>query len=272
MYENDMGVVFLGRNKSFIDDLCSYADNERIVPLSMISNLQSLEPTLKCLQPELIVIDDSFSEITAARLTQRIRAFRRYATPLIIVLSGKNNLNYMELCASVGVSYYMIKPFMADIFWERALMLFDERQLQETERRIQSKIGGDQTKEDIINCETMRFLYRIGCQAKSKGFVYLKEAIALVASNQTSIDLRSRELYDVIGSKFHQSWINVQRNIAAAIKTINIDLTKERFCQSELEIINNKRIFSSMEFISLAAYLVCESINKSKEEICYERC
>ena len=267
-----MGVVFLSRNKSFVDELCSYADNERIVPLSLISNLNSLEPTLKCLQPELIVIDDCFSEITAARLAQRIQAFRRYAPPLIIVLSGKNNLNYLELCAAGGVSYFMLKPFMADIFWERAMMLFDERQFQETERRIQTKFGGDLTKEDVINRETMKLLYRIGCQPKGKGFLYLKEAIAMVASNQTEINLRSRDLYDVIGSKFHQSWINIQRNIAIAIKSVNIELTNECFYQSELETIENKRIFSSMEFISLAAYLVCEIVNRGKEDKCYEEC
>ncbi len=271
MYEKNLGVVFLCKNKSFVDELCSYAEDARIVPLSLISNLKNLEASLKCLQPELIVIDDSFAEITGARLLQKLKAFQLYTMPLIIILSVKTNPEYVELCYSAGVNYFMAKPFMADVFWERAVMLFNERQLQDAEARIQSRMEGGMSREEEINRETMKLLYRLGCHPKEKGFLYLKEAVAFVAKNQTRIHMRSRNLYEVIGSKFQQSWLNVQRNIAIAIKSINIELIKEFLTETELEFMNNNKMFTSMEFISLAAYLVCENVDRSKEDKCYEQ-
>ena len=103
MYDKELGTVFLSRDKEFIDELCSYAGDNRVTPLSFMSDLKNVESSLRCLQPELIVIDDSFSEITAARLAQRIRVIRFYRNPLIIVLSGKTSPDYVELCASAGV-------------------------------------------------------------------------------------------------------------------------------------------------------------------------
>jgi len=270
MYEKDLGVVFLSKNKNFVDELCSYAEDGRIIPLSLISNPKTVEATLKCLQPEMVVIDDSFSEITGARLAQRINACNNYIKPLVIVLSGKTDLDYIELCTSAGASYYMLKPLMADVFWERALMLFDEKQLQDAEKRIQSRMGGGISREEEINRETMKLLYRLGCPPKGKGFLYLKEAVVLTAKNQTRIQMRSRRLYEAVGKKFHQSWMNVQRNIAIAIKSVNMELIEDFLYEPEEGTEGKKKGVSTMEFISLAAYLVCEFIGRGKEDKCYD--
>ncbi len=272
MYDKELGIVFISKNKNFVDELCGCVNDNRVVPLSLISNTKNVESSLRCLQPELIVIDDTFSEITAARLAQRISVIKFYSTPLIMVISGKNNAEYIELCASAGVSYYMLKPLIADIFWDRVFMLFNEQQLMEAEYRIQSKMKGGLDREESIDRETMKLLYRLGCKPKAKGFLYLKEAVSYLAKNQNRMSIRSRALYEAIGNKFHQSRMNIQRNIAMTIKSADINLAKELLYGSETEILEDPRPFSGMEFIYLAAYLVCELINRSEEEECCEQC
>lgn len=272
MYNKELGIVFISKNKNFVNELCGGVNDSRVVPLSLISSTKNMESSLRCLQPELIVIDDTFTEITAARLAQRISVIKFYVRPMIFVLSGKSNSEYIELCASAGITYYMLKPLISDIFWDRAFMLFNEQQLMAAECRIQSKMKGGLSREEAIDREAMKLLYRLGCQPKTKGFLYLKEAVSYLAKNQNRMNIRGRALYEAIGNKFHQSWMNIQRNIGIAIKSVDMNLTKELFYGSEKELSDERKPFSGMEFIYLAAYLVCETIDRHEEENYSEEC
>jgi two-component system response regulator (stage 0 sporulation protein A) len=159
----------------------------------------------------------------------------------------------------------MVKPFLAEVFWDRALMLFDEQQLKAAEQRIQSRMEGGLSLEEEINRETTKLLYMVGCQPKMKGFLYLKEAIAYMVENQDRIGVRSKTLYETIGRKFHESGLNVQRNITIAIKTADTNLAIGLLYGSDSETMEEKTVMSTMEFVSLAAYAVCERVSRSKE-------
>ena len=263
MYETNMGVVFLGRNRDFARELCHGIGSRRILPLATVSNLQTLEPTLKCLQPEVVAIDDSFSETTAARVLQRVNSFDFYATPIVIVLSNKNDTRYIEMCMEYGAAYYMLKPVIAELFWDRAQMLFDYQYDKTIENSIRVRKGGELSQEEVVNRTVMELLYFVGCSPKLKGFAYLKEAIILEV-NEPYKNLNGRSLYYVIGNKFHQSWSNVERNVRMAVKSINTVATMEYFNKICDNIIYNTNTITSLEFISLAAHVVSQQLRQQQ--------
>ncbi len=263
MYETNMGVVFLGRDKAFAEELCGRIIGDRILPLAIISNLQTLEPTLKCLRPEVIAIDDSFSETTAARLLQRVNCFDFYATPIVIIISNRNDAQYVEMCMEYGAAYYMLKPVVAEIFWERAQMIFDYQHSHTIENSIRVRKGGELSKEDVVSRIVMELLYFVGCSPKLKGFVYLKEAVSMVVIGSCK-SLSGKVLYHAVGNKFHQSWSNVERNIGVAVKSINTVATKEYFNKFCDDIIYNTNTITSLEFISLAAYVVSDRVRRKQ--------
>ncbi len=261
MCETNMGVVFIGRDREFIEELCRKVSSNRILPLATVSNLKTLEPTLKCLQPEVIAIDDSFSETTAARVLQRVNSFDFYATPIVIVISNKNDAKYIEMCMEYGAAYYMLKPVVAEIFWERAQMLFDYQYEKTIENSIRVRRGGKLSQEEVVSRDVMELLYFVGCSPKLKGFVYLKEAIMLEV-NEPYKNLNGRSLYHVIGNKFHQSWSNIERNVGVAVKSINTVATMEYFNKICDNIIYNINTITSLEFISLAAHVVSQRLRQ----------
>ena len=255
MYETNMGVVFLGRSREFAQELCRGIGNKRILPLATVSNLKTLEPTLKCLQPEIVAIDDSFSETTAARVLQRVNSFDFYATPIVIILSNKNDARYIELCMEYGAAYYMLKPVVAELFWERAQMLFDYQYDKTIENSIRVRKGGEMSREEHINRIVTELLYFVGCSPKLRGFVYLKEAIILEV-NEPYNNVNGRSLYQVIGNKFHQSWSVIERNLNAAVKSIDPIAAVQYFSKVCDSIIYHANTVTSLEFITLAAYTV----------------
>lgn len=263
MCETNMGVVFLGRNRDFATELCGGIGSKRILPLATVSNLKTLEPTLKCLQPEVIAIDDSFSETTAARVLQRVNSFDFYATPIVIVISHKNDARYIEMCMEYGAAYYMLKPVVAEIFWERAQMLFDYQYEKTIENSIRVRKGGKLSREEVVSRDVMELLYFVGCSPKLKGFVYLKEAIMLEV-NEPYKNFNGRSLYHVIGNKFHQSWSNIERNVGVAVKSINTVATMEYFNKICDNIICNTNTITSLEFISLAAHVVSQRLRQKQ--------
>ncbi|MBO6195816.1 MAG: sporulation transcription factor Spo0A [Bacilli bacterium] len=141
----------------------------------------------------------------------------------IIVMTSFNSDEIMKRVASLGIKYFMLKPF----------------EMKDLESRIkavsESSINKDSMPKDL-KISLTRLLHELGMPSHIKGYEYIREGIMLLYNDPSIIGGITKELYPEIADKFNTSVSRVERAIRHAIEVSwnrgNLDLMEEVFGHS----------------------------------------
>lgn len=140
----------------------------------------------------------------------------------VIVMTSFNSSNLMNRLSTLGIKYYMLKPFdMIDL----------ERRIESIDDKYES---GNQ--EQDLKISLTKLLHELGMPSHIKGYEYIREGIILLYNDPSIIGGITKELYPEIAEKFNTSVSRVERAIRHAIEVSwnrgNLDLMEEVFGHS----------------------------------------
>jgi len=204
-------IVLVEDGIPLIEQMEEYFKNHEYIQLVATANngYDALD-TIRKHRPDVVVMDLIMPELDGVGLLERFQTEPMDRMPHFIVISALASDEWIRRCMTLGVSYYMLKPFDIDLLSRRIYDLIQgpHRSLQPTPKPAVKSLD-----ERI----TSIFL-TIGIPAHIKGYHYLREAIKMVIANEDLINRITKELYPGIGKRFNTTSSKVERAIRHAIE------------------------------------------------------
>ncbi|MEG1473708.1 MAG: sporulation initiation factor Spo0A C-terminal domain-containing protein [Christensenella sp.] len=129
----------------------------------------------------------------------------------VIVVSAISSEPIIRRAFSMGVKYYMIKPYKSDVLYQRIcdVIHFDEEKLPKGEIIYKGK--------GLELCVS-ELLMQIGVPPHLKGHQYLKEAVKLTVENRMMVYSITKEIYPRVAKMFGVKAAQVELAIRHAIE------------------------------------------------------
>ena len=127
----------------------------------------------------------------------------------VIVLTAYNTQEVIRKVASLGASYFMVKPFeLSDL----------ETKIKELTVRKTTKGESIDLFHNNLQISITKMLHELGVPSHIKGYQYIREGITLVYRNPEMVGGITKELYPEIAKKFDSTVSRVERSIRHAIE------------------------------------------------------
>lgn len=192
--------------------------------------------------PNIIVMDVVLSGVDGFNLIEQINNLK--IDTKIIVLSSLSLEGFITKAISLGVSYYMIKPFNIEVLKNRILDVLNQP------GAIKPQVIKNKNLEEKIT----NIFITVGIPAHIKGYQFLREAIKMAIDNPDIINSITKKLYPQIAEKFETSSSKVERAIRHAIEVAwnrgKIENINSLF---GVKVYSNNEKPTNGEFIALVA-------------------
>lgn len=212
-------------------------------------NGKELLSYLELEQVDLLLSDIFMPDLDGVQVLEELKDnARRYKRPKkIIMFTAFNNESLMSRSASLGVDYFVMKPFQLNKLFETIKKVMQPQQTD-------SKLIAFKTDGSGLDTEITSLLHEIGVPAHIKGYLYLREAITMVYHDIEILGSITKILYPVVAKKFKTTSSRVERAIRHAIEVAwnrgNIDAISSIFSYT---ISYNKSKPTNSEFIAMLA-------------------
>lgn len=205
------------------------------------NGIEALEE-IKKNNPDVIVMDVVLSGVDGFSLIEQINELN--INTKIIVLSSLSLEGFITKAMSLGVSYYMLKPFNVEVLKNRILDVLNQNVMVKPQ-----VIKNKNLEEKITN-----IFITVGIPAHIKGYQFLREAIKMAIDNPDIINSITKKLYPQIAEKFETSSSKVERAIRHAIEVAwnrgKIENINSLF---GVKVYSNNEKPTNGEFIALVA-------------------
>jgi len=145
----------------------------------------------------------------------------------VIVLTSYNTQDMISKVASLGASYFMLKPFELNDL---------ENKIYSLSRKMNEKGEFIDLFHNNLQISITKTLHELGVPSHIKGYQYIREGITLVYKRPDIVGGITKELYPEIAKKFNSTVSRVERAIRHAIEVSwnrgNWDLMEEIFGHS----------------------------------------
>ena len=218
---------------------------EEIILIGSYNSEVNLYNTLKVTQIDVLVVDLFLNGVDGITLIENIKKNSDlYHQPRHIVVMTQFISNYVNSKLNqLSVDYIIMKPV-------------DVKQLYQLILGMTAEAEAD-TKTDIdadLDSEITSILHEVGVPAHIKGYMYLREAIAMVYNNVEILGSITKVLYPEIATTFGTTSSRVERAIRHAIEIAwvrgNVDAISDIFSYT---ISYNKSKPTNSEFIAMIA-------------------
>lgn len=208
-------------------------------------NELSLYNTLKVTQLDVLIVDLFFNGMDGINVIESIKKNTDlYYQPRYIIVATQFVSNFVNTRLNqLNVDYIMMKPV-------------NTNQLQQLLLGINSEGSSaiDNEYDPDLDSEITSILHEVGVPAHIKGYMYLREAIALIYNNVEILGSITKVLYPEIARSFGTTSSRVERAIRHAIEIAwvrgNVDAISDIFSYT---ISYSKSKPTNSEFIAMIA-------------------
>lgn len=182
-------------------------------------------------EPDILILDIIMPHLDGLGVLERLHKKDLKKFPKVIVLSAVGHDKITQRAISMGVDYYIVKPFNFDSFAERMFQIsgFESSRAQNSNKEIYYK---EKMKSEIsLEAKITEILHEVGVPAHIKGYQYLRTSIIDVIDNINLLGAITKELYPSIAIKYVTTPSRVERAIRHAIEVA--------WTRGKIETINN---------------------------------
>jgi len=241
MENKKINVMLIEENEQTLKLLQENLGEDFVVTKVETNGLVAIEE-IKKTKPDIIVMDVVLSGVDGFSLIEQIKQLNLNCK--IIVLSSLSLEGFITKAISLGVSYYMIKPFSVEVLKSRILDVLNQN-IKPTTQVIKNK----NLEEKITN-----IFITVGIPAHIKGYQFLREAIKMAIDNPDIINSITKKLYPQIAEKFETSASKVERAIRHAIEVAwNRGKIENINALFGIKVYSNNEKPTNGEFIALVA-------------------
>ncbi|NMB41571.1 MAG: sporulation transcription factor Spo0A [Firmicutes bacterium] len=251
-----LNILVADDNREFNELLTEYLSKEE--DLEVVGNAYNGKETLELIkskQPDIVLLDIIMPHLDGIGVLEELNRMDLSPKPKIIMLTAFGHENITQKAVELGASYYILKPFNLEILAERIRQL---GKVQVPSQKVASSyiIKSAPVKkenEDYIE-EITQIIHEVGVPAHIKGYLYLREAISMVAKEIELLGAVTKVLYPRIADIYDTTPSRVERAIRHAIEVAwsrnNIEVIKKFFGYT---INTEKGKPTNSEFIALVA-------------------
>lgn len=250
-----LNILIADDNKEFNDLLSEFLEKEE--DMEVIGNAYNGKEVLEIVKEkrtDIILLDIIMPHLDGIGVLEELNNMDLYPQPKVIMLTAFGHENITRRAVELGASYYILKPFNLEILAERIRQLGKEnapvpKTVSSSVKTVSPKNEKDKYIEEITD-----IIHEIGIPAHIKGYLYLRDAISMVAEEIELLGSITKILYPRIAQKYETTPSRVERAIRHAIEVAwsrnNIETIKKFFGYT---INTEKGKPTNSEFIALVA-------------------
>ena len=220
-----ISVLMIDDNKQLVDMVKEYFSSHAVISLDYIANdgnegIEVINNNLGNF--DLILLDLIMPKKDGISVLEEIKDLKNL--PKIIVLTSYNTPEIIRKVSSLGVNYFMLKPFELSEL---------ERKILECTNEIKSNSKTLDLYHNNLQIAVTNILHELGVPSHIKGYSYIREGILEIFFDPNMIGGITKELYPKIADEFNTTVSRVERAIRHAIEVSwnrgNWDLMQEIF-------------------------------------------
>lgn len=162
--------------------------------------------------PDIVILDLIMPGNDGFTVMSKVR--KNNATCKFLVISSLNQDMFVTKAFNEGASYYIMKPFDANILVER---IHDILKIKSSNTDLEADVNCND-KNGHVNELLTTYLISLGIHSNIKGYQYLKDAIKLAINQPTIITKITKDLYPTVAKENNSSSSKVERAIRNAIE------------------------------------------------------
>lgn len=249
-----LNILIADDNKDFNDLLSEFLEKEE--DMEIIGNAYNGKEVLEIVKEkrtDIILLDIIMPHLDGIGVLEELNKMELYPQPKVIMLTAFGHENITRRAVELGASYYILKPFNLEILAERIRQLAKENAAPKVSSTTLKTSPVKNDKDRYIE-EITEIIHEIGIPAHIKGYLYLRDAISMVAEEIELLGSITKILYPRIAQKYETTPSRVERAIRHAIEVAwsrnNIETIKKFFGYT---INTEKGKPTNSEFIALVA-------------------
>lgn len=182
-------------------------------------------------EPDILILDIIMPHLDGLGVLEKLHKKNLSKFPKVIVLSAVGHDKVTQRAISMGVDYYIVKPFNFESFAER-MMQISEFETSRVQNKNKEVIYNEKVKSELsLEVKITEILHEVGVPAHIKGYQYLRTSIIDVVNNIELLGAITKELYPSIAMKYTTTPSRVERAIRHAIEVA--------WTRGKIETINN---------------------------------
>ena len=178
------------------------------------------------LEPDIIILDIIMPIMDGLSVLEKMKELKFKKRPRVIVLSAVGQERLTQRAASLGVDYYILKPFNLDLLYKRIIdicidedeYVIEQKALSYGLTTFEQYAQKAQECEHQIEAEVTQLIRELGVPPHLKGYQYMREAIIMCVKDMDVIGSMTKKLYPSIAEKFNTLPTRVERAIRHAIE------------------------------------------------------
>ena len=250
-------IIVADDNRNICQMLQNYLQGQEDLSIVGVAynGLEAME-LIQTEEPDLIILDLVMPNLDGLGVLERLNARTTMTRPKIIMLTAFGQESLTHLAMTLGVDYFILKPFDLDILSKRIRSLMQDMTSTNPQfsfSQASPSVTTVRSEHNLVS-EVTTVMHQIGIPAHVKGYQYVREAILMVVEDVSLLGAVTKELYPGIAKKYDTASTRVERGIRHAI-----ELAWERGHSDTLKLIfgytmnNERQKPTNSEFIALLA-------------------
>lgn len=212
------------------------------------NGLEALD-ALRAGEVDVMLLDMVMPKLDGFGVLSELKRQEAVHKPRIIAVTALVRDDFIQRAVSLGVDYYMLKPFDPENVYAHILEL-----VRPDDPSACMAVRAPQVPACSMDERIANIFLSMGIPAHIKGYHYLREAIKLVVNDREMINAITKDLYPTVALNFGTTSSKVERAIRHAI-----DVAWNRGQMENINLLFGTRLYvkhdkpTNGEFIALIA-------------------
>ncbi len=184
-------------------------------------------------KPDILLLDIIMPHLDGIAVMETLGGSNDFSNMHIIMLTAFGQEDVMAQAASLGASYFMLKPFEFDRLANQIFQVAGKRKNTISNNIQSEQIQKGAVSQKMLDTTITGIIKEIGVPAHIKGYAFLREAIQMVYTDVDLLGSVTKVLYPDIAKKYNTTPSRVERAIRHAIEVAwnrgNYDVISKMF-------------------------------------------
>lgn len=200
-----------------IEEYVETTDDIEIVGTAF--NGQECLSVIKETQPDVLILDIIMPHLDGLGVLEHMRYDEDCPQPSVIMLTAFGQEDVTKKAVELGASYFILKPFdMENLVGNIRQVYGKKTSVVPVNRTLSHHHSPSSKKPRNLDASITSIIHEIGVPAHIKGYMYLREAIAMVYNDIELLGSITKVLYPDIAKKYKTTSSRVERAIRHAIE------------------------------------------------------